>query len=440
LAGRSADGRVVALPDFYRGAVLLHLDSQRRLRLGPQEDVRSCAVSPDGRWVATGSHNLSQGGGAKVWDARTGRLLCTLPAGRYCQVQFSPDGKWLLTGGGRPRLWAVPTWKEGPLLHGTAQNPHAAFSADGKWLALGDAPGVVRLLIPGTGEEMARLTAPEKSRLYPRCFTDGGAELITIGWDSGAIHIFDLRAIRTQLAELGLDWDPKSIPPARPPGPVAPLQVEVETGDLGLPPEQKRAYWQRQVALHSVALALSPLNFPAALRRGQAHARLGNRAHAIDDYCRALTLLPPKNPALLPTSLALALNNLAWQWATDPARRGAEGPKVLFLAKRAVALAPAAWLYRNTLGVVCYRLGKYAEAQHHLERSLHDSRAEAAAFDLYFLAMCHQRLGDGARARDCFARAVRWVGAQKGQLPKAWADELKRFRAEAAGVLAGARP
>jgi serine/threonine protein kinase/WD40 repeat protein len=432
---KGADGQVIAMPKYHQGAIIVHLDTYRRLRLGPQEDVRNCAVSPDGRWVATGSHGLSRGGGAKIWDARTGRLLQTLPAGGSCGVRFSPDGKWLLATGGGPRLWAVPSWREGPDLRGTAHNAFAAFSADGKWLALGDAPGVVRLVTPGTGEEIARLTAPEKSRLQPTCFTNNQAELVTIGGESGAIHIFDLRAIRTQLAELGLDWDPGSIPPARPPGPVAPLQVEVDPGDLGLPPGQKRAYWQRQVAVTSVALALNPLNIPAALRRGQAYTRLGNRAQAIDDYCQALTLLPPENRARLPMSMPGQLNELAWQWATNPARQGAEGPKVLFLAKRAVALAPAAWLYRNTLGVVSYRVGQYAAARRHLERSLRDSRGEAAAFDLYFLAMCHQRRGDAARARDCFARAEQWVREQKGNMPQNWANELKVFRAEAVGVL-----
>ena len=40
--------------------------------------------------------------------------------------------------------------------------------------------------------------------------------LITVGVESMQLHIFDLRAIRGQLAELGLDWDAPALKPAPP--------------------------------------------------------------------------------------------------------------------------------------------------------------------------------------------------------------------------------
>ena len=90
---------------------------------------------------------------------------------------------------------------------GTLFNAWGTFSFDGKLLALGDAPGVVRLLVPDTGAEIAQLTAPEPTRLIPCCFTADGMQLITLGAETMALHIFDLRAIRAGLAELDLDWD-----------------------------------------------------------------------------------------------------------------------------------------------------------------------------------------------------------------------------------------
>jgi hypothetical protein len=56
------------------------------------------------------------------------------------------------------------------------------------------------------------------------------------------------------------------------------------------------------------------------------------------------------------------------------------------------------------------------------------------AFDLYFLAMSHHRLGEAARARDYYDWAVRWTRSQRG-LSAGHLEELTVFRAEAAELL-----
>src|SRR5262249_13410075 len=117
----SPDGDAVAVPKFSRGALVWHRGQPGRLTaLQPQQDVRTCAVSPDGRWVATGSHQSDDGIAARVWDARTGQPVKALPVPGPCGVAFSPDpeGRWLLTTSGGGRLWRVGTWGEGPALGG----------------------------------------------------------------------------------------------------------------------------------------------------------------------------------------------------------------------------------------------------------------------------------------------------------------------------------
>jgi hypothetical protein len=410
--GSSADGNVIAIPAFSRGAYVLRRDVGGVQALGPQEDVRHCTVSPDGRWVATGSHGDIRGVGAKVWDAGSGRHVADLPVGGWCDPTFSPDGRWLLTnGGGVYRLWAVGTWREDKSLGDVGHGRGFAFTADGRLVALGDAaPGVVRLVAPDTGREVVRLTAPEASRLTPVAFTPDGAQLITIGGESVAVHLFDLRAIREGLVELGLDWDAPPLPPPseaagdpRSPGAVAPLAVRVDLGHF-----RERAEADRLV--HEAG------RLEREKRHNEALAAL-RRAVAVD----------PSHPE--------AHNNLAWLLLTGPEALR-DPAEALRLARKAVDLNPERAIFLNTLGVALYRDVRHAEAVPVLQRSLGSGKGEADAFDLFFLAMARHRLGEAAAARADFARAVRWLDAHP-TLDARWLAELRTFRAEAEAVLAG---
>jgi serine/threonine protein kinase/WD40 repeat protein/Tfp pilus assembly protein PilF len=400
--GASADLSVVAIPQFSRGAVAFHRDSKRLLRLEPQEDVRWCAVSPDGRWIATSSFSLREGAGAKVWDGRDGRHVKDLPVGGLCHAWFSPDGKWLLTTGGRPRLWAVGTWEEGPQLGGSQLNPFGAFSSEGKLLALGDEPGTVRLLATGTGAELARLTASDQVRLEPYCFTPDGTKLLSASNETRALYIFDLAAIRAGLVELDLDWDAPPLPDVNKAVP-PPLSIHFDLGDVAHRAEADALVEQatRQVT-------------------GKKHAS------AVATLEKAIKLAP---------SYANAHNNLAWLLLTGP-KELRDPARALAEARKAVELAPEEALYCNTLGVALYRTGGWAEAIPVLERSLREQQGQSDAFDLFFLAMCHHRLREAANAKECRERAVNWLQSHQGNLPASWRPDLKELQAEADRVLA----
>jgi serine/threonine protein kinase/WD40 repeat protein len=400
--GTSTGVRVVAVPDFSRGALVFHRDSKRLLRLGPQEDVRFCAVSPDGLWVATGSHSLREGAGAKVWDARTGDHVKDVPVGGQCRVQFSPDGKWLLTTSGGFHLWAVGSWEQGPNLAGNPLNPLGAFSCDGKLIALGNEPGVVRLQVTDTGAEVARLTAPERVSLSPCCFTPDGTQLLAIGKEDWAVYVFDLRALRAGLAELDLDWDAPSLP-AAPAPPATPLSISFDLGDM--------PHWAEADAL---------INEAARQSSGNEHAK------ALATLRKAVQIAP---------TLAMPHNNLAWLLLTGP-KELRDGTQALVQARKAVELEPDQYLYRNTLGVALYRTGQLAEAVPVLERGLAEGKGETDAFGRFFLAMCHQRLGAASKAKDCLEAGRRWFQTHKDKLSAAWVPELAAFQAEAEAVLA----
>jgi Tfp pilus assembly protein PilF len=377
---------------------------------GWQSDVRSCDVSPDGCWVATGSFGLREGPGAKVWESTSGKLAAEFPSGPFCPVLFSPDGKWLVTGGGRFHIWQVGSWQEGPSLGGEPGDQACAFSDDGRLLALGGSPGTVRLLEPATGRELARLTAPVQTRLWPKCFTPGGGKLVVVGTDTRTLHVFHLSLIRSQLRELDLDWD-AALPGSSPiQGPEAklpkPLAVRVQGGDSQVDAQQyQRARKLAQQGLHH----LEAKELPNAIKR----------------WREAVQVDP---------EYAEVQNNLAWFLSTGP--ESIRKPKeALEHARRAVELAPWAWAYYNTLGVALYRNARYADAVPALKKSLEQDKGRADAYDLYFLAMCRHMLGDPVAAREYLNLANQWFERHRSELSAFSVEELSAFKFEAESVL-----
>src|SRR5262249_43949928 len=100
-----------------------------------------------------------------------------------------------------------------------------------------------------------------------------------------------------------------------------------------------------------------------------------------------------------------------------------------------VQLVPDEQAGQNTLGVAWYRAGEYSKSIAVLEKSLAAGKGQFDAFDLFPLALCHAKLGDPPKAKDCFDRALTWMEGRKN-LPAQHGEELQAFRAEAEEVLA----
>ncbi len=120
------------------GAVLAEVQLPDRLR--------GLAVSPDGRWVATGLLD----GTVRIWDGQTLELEQTLRGhmGPVYGLCFSPDGSRLATGSDDTsiRLWDTASWLELAELQGHHDYVFdLAFSPDGAQLASASGDGDVRL-------------------------------------------------------------------------------------------------------------------------------------------------------------------------------------------------------------------------------------------------------------------------------------------------------
>jgi tetratricopeptide (TPR) repeat protein len=202
-----------------------------------------------------------------------------------------------------------------------------------------------------------------------------------------------------------------------------------------------------------LVLAAQPWNLDARVFRGRAYARSGKHREALADFNEGATLYPNYAPLFEMRSASLKalgdkrgaaavmaryrevvstlqVNNDAWRLATGPALE--RDPEVaLALARRAAEASPQVAEHHNTLGVALYRLGRYREAEDQFRASIRYGSGQLECYDLYFLAMCHRRLGEPLMAWLEFFRAIASQVRNQSRLTATQRIELTSFCAEA---------
>ncbi len=199
----------------------------------PPNDHFHAAISADGRWLVKGydegfSHNTFKGKRSapqippvfmmpKLFDRRAGTTQSL--GGQFvpAQVALSPDARQVVVATHESyRVFQVePLTSRGVLqrLEAGADPAPVAFSPEGRMLAIAESMWEVKLIDSETLEELVRLPAPERSLITRLCFSPDGSRLAA-GTRAGLIQVWDVRRIRRQLAEIGLDWKLKPWEPA----------------------------------------------------------------------------------------------------------------------------------------------------------------------------------------------------------------------------------
>jgi serine/threonine protein kinase/WD40 repeat protein/Flp pilus assembly protein TadD len=460
----------LAVVDVWQKGIVLDLQNPAGQPLFLIHDrVAYIALSSDGRWAATGTF---KGADVKIWDlSQRGQpsSVHTIACGG-ADVKFSPDGRWLIVPDGGLRFYQVGSWELDPAMSARMhERGRPVFAADSSLLAVGSAGGKhAELIAAETGRELATLT-PQDSQAFilPRAFSPDAGRLAATT-SGGAMQLWDLRAVRRELAELRLDWDRPPYQPANTGAASEPLTVKVEGAVPGAVQVSgaatPRLTLNSQLVLWSLASATAPYHPEPYHHLGHIYDALGQFDRAIDNFSAALRWQPvdPARQAHLYHSRANSLahvhreadatmdlhkvlelqprnpqiyNNLAQIYVNGPASMR-NPTKALALAQAGLTLAPDHCYCRNSLGVAQYRLGHYERAVVALERSLRDSKGERAAFQLYFLAMCYARLKDRAKAQECYNQAAAWSPDKPDLLPPDWQERLRTIRAEADKVLA----
>ncbi len=368
------DGRIAVVACEGSSAVLvLDLEDESVRYTLPHASAGSGQISPDGRWVVTSGWHATS---VKLWNARTGAQVDELATGPQNFAFFAPGGRTMITSlAGRYQFREVPSWQ--PVRELQWEIPSypgwVAFSPDGRLVALELSPAVVHLVDAASGRTLARLQDPDADRARWLGVNADGAKLVVIAGYSRAIHLWDLRRIGRELAAIGLRDELVASLPSEAPGRTMEIRVEAAMAALARAAEER----------------------------------------ARDRIARSRKLHEEKPDG------ANECNTLAWAYLIAPESLR-DPDQALVLARKATRLAPDDPMFRNTLGVAYYRLGRYREAVETLRADLDQQGDRDLAWDLCFLAMAYHRLGEADRAREFRSWALRWSRDQKGFT----ADEL----------------
>src|SRR5262249_34692108 len=128
-------------------------------------------------------------------------------------------------------------------------------------------------------------------------------------------------------------------------------------------------------------------------------------------------------------------NQFAWMLANCPEIKLRDPKRAVELATKAVQLAPKVGGYWNTLGVAHYRAGDSKAALTSFDKSTQQRPGDA--FDYFFLAMAHKKLGHDDEARKYYDQAIQWLEKNRDAMEndKSQAEELRSLRSETEGVL-----
>jgi serine/threonine protein kinase/WD40 repeat protein len=208
------------------GVVLL-LDPQhpnQAVRLPGLAGSRNIAFSANEHWAAVTTW-WNPPDKLPIADVQSRTVVWTYPVNT--EGAFSPDSRWLVTGGDACRIWKTGAWQSEPerIIEsppGLGRVNHAVFAPDGIMLAIAYEARVVRLVNVQTGQELGTLPAPDFFAVDHLCFSPDGSRL-ACKMEQG-VQLWDLRHIRAQLADMGLDWD---MPPYPPEAPRSPVNIRV---------------------------------------------------------------------------------------------------------------------------------------------------------------------------------------------------------------------
>jgi WD40 repeat protein len=227
-AGFSLDrqGHRLSAVDFSHGrAIVLDLGASGRKIVLENPAIAGCFLSPDGERALT----TFVGPGLQVWNTSDGKPVPWSPPAGERFLCFTADSNWLVTapqGQLHFHFWQIGTGQldSSPANNKRLTSPSA--SPDGSvWLWVDSRALPPKLFNTHTERLLAVLEPPRDIGCAGWRFSPDGEKLVVL-CGNHTMHVWDLREIRRELADLGLDWDLPPYPP-KTPRDSRPIRVEV---------------------------------------------------------------------------------------------------------------------------------------------------------------------------------------------------------------------
>lgn len=201
----SKDGNIMAVLSQQRSAFVRDLTSDEpAVKLSPHPGAARIDVTPDGDFVATSPWH---GNGIRIWDRRTGELEVELAADESgANIHFSPNGKWLVSSSRQQdSVFDTETWTQRVISDGVADGAtmRVACAPNSQYAVVPYSASQFRLIDLATARTIAVLESPTRQQGIP-VFSPSGDRLFFAV--SEGIHVWNLKQLRENLAEMELDW------------------------------------------------------------------------------------------------------------------------------------------------------------------------------------------------------------------------------------------
>ncbi len=177
------------------------------------------SITPDGVYAAIGAFGEGSDRQASVWNLRTGAQVDAPAWYDSAAVEFSPDGRLLLVTR-RSENWVleVGTWRRVATIPRRATTSLAgsgAFTPDGTLLVVPTDFSRLQVIDTRTWKPVFEFDTPDSGPVNHLAFSPDGSKLAMASVHR-RLFLWDLRAARVGLRELGLDWSDAPIPAAAP--------------------------------------------------------------------------------------------------------------------------------------------------------------------------------------------------------------------------------